>query len=227
MMTPEEVKKWEKDFIVERQGKKFVLYAGLLDMAHKKGLGSITTAIVQIPDTENGKTAICTATATFDIDDKVLSFTGIGDAAPNNVAPAMQTCLLRMAETRAKSRALRDGVNIGVASIEELGNGAGDDSNDEAHAPAQEKRDYAAEFKAKKVAFGGGKLSSHALARHILGYAPGREIFLQDYELSLQRSEEKWREAIAAIQQKAELDAMPKAEPTPEEREQTLAAIGV
>ena len=52
---------------------------------------------------------------------KEYTFTGIGDAAPNNVAPAMQTCLIRMAETRAKARALRDGVNVGTAALEELG----------------------------------------------------------------------------------------------------------
>jgi hypothetical protein len=48
------------------------------------------------------------------------TFTGIGDAAANNVAPAMQLCLVRMAETRSKARALRDAVNIGVAAFEEL-----------------------------------------------------------------------------------------------------------
>jgi hypothetical protein len=59
-------------------------------------------------------------------------FTGIGDAAPNNVTPAMQTCLVRMAETRAKARALRDAVNIGVAAFEEL-----DNEGEGAHLPAQ------------------------------------------------------------------------------------------
>src|SRR5205823_6640768 len=48
-------------------------------------------------------------------------FSGIGDANPSNVAPAMVTCLLRLAETRAKARAMRDAVNVGVAAFEELG----------------------------------------------------------------------------------------------------------
>lgn len=111
----------KKEFLVERQGKQFVLYAGLLELAHEKGLVSITTSLLQVPEEENGNTAIVTAIATLDRDGKTLSFTGIGDAAPNNVAPAMRTCLLRMAETRAKARALRDAVNIGVAALEELG----------------------------------------------------------------------------------------------------------
>lgn len=112
----------KKEFLTTRQGKTFVLYAGLLDLAHQGGLTSIVTTIQQVPDQENGKVAIVTATASFESDGKSKTFTGIGDAAPNNVAPAIQTALLRMAETRAKARALRDGTNIGVAALEELGN---------------------------------------------------------------------------------------------------------
>ena len=48
-------------------------------------------------------------------------FSGIGDASPANVARAMLTCTIRLAETRAKARALRDAVNVGVAALEELG----------------------------------------------------------------------------------------------------------
>ncbi len=110
-----------KEFIVNRQGKEFVLYAGLLDLAHQHGLTSIRTELVQVPSEENNRVAICTATAVFARDGMERVFTGIGDAAPNNVAPAMQTCLIRMAETRSKARALRDAVNIGVAAFEELG----------------------------------------------------------------------------------------------------------
>ncbi len=110
-----------KDFMVERQGKTFCLYAGLLDLAHQTGLLSIKTSLVQIPNEANNRTAICTAVVTMLIDGVEKEFTGIGDAAPNNVAPAMQNCLIRMAETRSKARALRDAVNIGVAAFEELG----------------------------------------------------------------------------------------------------------
>ena len=107
--------------MVERQGKQFVLYAGLLSLAHEQGLKSITTSLIQIPSEANNRVAICTATVVLEKDGVERVFTGIGDAAPNNVAPAMQTCLIRMAETRAKARALRDAVNIGVAAFEELG----------------------------------------------------------------------------------------------------------
>ena len=110
-----------KEFMVERQGRMFCLYAGLLDLAHQQGLTSIHTQLIQVPSEANKNTAICTAIVTLEKDGQVRTFAGIGDAAPNNVAPAMQTCLIRMAETRAKGRALRDAVNVGVAAFEELG----------------------------------------------------------------------------------------------------------
>ena len=121
----------KKEFIVERQGKSFVLYAGLLDLAHQNGLKEIRTELVQIPTTDNHQVAICVATVLIETEGVARIFTGIGDAAPENVSPAMRTVLIRMAETRAKARALRDAVNVGVAAFEELG-------DDESHeAPAR------------------------------------------------------------------------------------------
>jgi hypothetical protein len=110
-----------KEFLVERQGKTFCLYSGLLDLAHQQGLRSIQTNLVQVPSETNKGVAIVTATVTMERDGVLRVFTGIGDAAEVNVAPAMRTCLIRMAETRSKARALRDAVNIGVAAFEELG----------------------------------------------------------------------------------------------------------
>lgn len=105
-----------KQFIVERDGRNFVLYAGLLDEAHQQGLESIETELIQIPAPVNGELAIVRA--------KVVTahgtYHGIGDAAPDNVPQEFSTCLIRMAETRAKARALRDAVNIGMAALEEL-----------------------------------------------------------------------------------------------------------
>ncbi len=110
----------KREFIVERQGRAFVLYAGLLDMAHSQGLQSIRTELIQIPTEENRCSAICFATVTMRLEGIETVFTGIGDANPLNVPNAMQQCLIRMSETRAKARALRDAVNVGVASIEEM-----------------------------------------------------------------------------------------------------------
>ncbi len=107
----------KKEFIVERQGKSFVLYSGLLDEAHAQGLKSIATSLLQAPNDANGHVAICSATVEME---SGRTFAGIGDASPLNVNEMMRNCLIRMAETRAKARALRDAVNVGVVAVEEL-----------------------------------------------------------------------------------------------------------
>ena len=107
----------KREFLVERSGRSFVLYAGLLDEAHERGLKGITTELVQAPTDANGQTAVCRATVVTERG----TFTGLGDACPTNVSRQMLPHLLRLAETRAKARALRDAVNVGVAAVEELG----------------------------------------------------------------------------------------------------------
>lgn len=106
-----------KQFIVNLQGKEFVTYEGLLDLAHQTGLKSIETEILQLPTDENGNT--CIVKAVCKTDD--AEFHGIGDAAPNSVNRMILPHAIRMAETRAKARALRDLTNIGMTAVEELG----------------------------------------------------------------------------------------------------------
>jgi len=103
--------------MIERQGKRFVLYAGLLEEAHSRGLRSIETDLLQVPGPGNGEVAIVKAVVRTE-DGK---FTGIGDASPENVNRTIAPHVIRMAETRAKARALRDAINVGVTAFEELG----------------------------------------------------------------------------------------------------------
>ena len=105
-----------EEYMIERQGKRFVLYAGLLE-AHSRGLRSIETELLQVPTKENGEVAIVKAV----IRTEEGKFGGIGDASPQNVNRAIAPHLIRMAETRAKARALRDAINVGVTAFEELG----------------------------------------------------------------------------------------------------------
>jgi hypothetical protein len=104
-------------WVINRQGKDFVLFAGLLDLAHRSGLRGITTSIAQIGDATNGQRHVVLAVA--DMGDG-RQFCGIGDADPSNVSKMILPSALRMAETRAKARALRDAVNVAMVSIEEL-----------------------------------------------------------------------------------------------------------
>jgi predicted amidohydrolase YtcJ len=112
-----------EEYMIERQGKRFVLYAGLLEEAHSRGLRSIETELLQVPKSENGEIAIVRAVVRTE-DGK---FTGIGDASPENVNRTIAPHVIRMAETRAKARALRDAINVGVTAFEELG---GEDGNE-------------------------------------------------------------------------------------------------
>ncbi len=103
----------DKRFIVNLQGKDFVTYEGLLDNAHQKGLLGIKTELVSYKDNQ----AIFKAEAFTEQG----CFTGYGDADPSNVNRMIAKHILRMAETRAKARALRDLTNIGMTAFEELG----------------------------------------------------------------------------------------------------------
>lgn len=115
----------DRRYVIQREGKDFALYAGLLDLAHERGLLSIETVIVQLPTEANGNMAVVQAAVRLSDAQGVLrTFQGIGDAAPGNVNRMMAPHILRMAETRAKARALRDAVNVGEALA--------DDPSDEA-----------------------------------------------------------------------------------------------
>jgi hypothetical protein len=109
-----------EEFMITRQGKQYVLFAGLLDEAHQNGLRGIDTELVQVPTAENGNIAV--VKAVVDMEDG-RTFSGIGDASPENVGRNIVPHIIRMAETRAKARALRDAVNVGATALEELSDG--------------------------------------------------------------------------------------------------------
>ena len=110
--------KLDESFIKKIDDKDFVLYAGLLDLAHQKNLVSVDVELIQFPSEENKNTAICKATVKT-IDGKI--FSDIGDANPQNCNSKVARHLIRMASTRSKARAFRDMDNIGITALEELG----------------------------------------------------------------------------------------------------------
>ncbi len=109
--------KIDERFIVKLQEKEFVTYEGLLDLAHQKGLKGMITELIQVPSKDNNNTCIVHARAITENGE----FHGIGDANPSNVNSFISKHLIRMAETRAKARALRDLTNVGMTAVEELG----------------------------------------------------------------------------------------------------------
>lgn len=146
-----------EEFFVERQGRTMVLYAGLLQEAHERGLVSISTELLEKVMDDEGEPVYAVARATVlmsyegqDRPDLRKTFTGIGDATRRNVGRMIVPHLIRMAETRAKARALRDAINVGVTALEELG-GDEEPSSSEAPAegsPAREKKPSSGEDRA-------------------------------------------------------------------------------
>jgi hypothetical protein len=108
--------KMENKLYINIKGKDFVLYEGLLNEFHKNGGKEIRTELIQTVLKEE----------TFFIFKAVVigekgTFEAYGDACKGNVGAMILPHMMRMAETRAKARALRDYNNIGVCSVEELG----------------------------------------------------------------------------------------------------------
>ncbi len=103
-------------FIKKIQGKDFVLFEGLLEMAHADGLKRVETQLLQAPHKDNGMLAIVRAVIETD---KGI-FSALGDASPESAERPMQPHLVRLADTRAIARAIRIAVNVGITAVEEI-----------------------------------------------------------------------------------------------------------
>jgi hypothetical protein len=117
-------------FIKNLQGKDFILYGGLIALAQDAGFQGIRTTLVQAPSDANGNMAIVHATVT---NKEGFTFDGLGDCDDRNANKMIVQHKVRMAETRAKGRALRDMLGIDMVCFEELG----DDGPIADHKPQQ------------------------------------------------------------------------------------------
>ncbi len=97
-----------KEFMSQRQGKWAVSYAGLLHLAHERGLIGIETNILQFPTADNGMTCVVRADVRLEREGRAYTFADVGDANAGNVTKMVAQHIIRMASTRAKARALRD-----------------------------------------------------------------------------------------------------------------------
>jgi hypothetical protein len=107
----------DKRYLVQLHGKPFVRYAGLLSLAHARGLQSLEAVFIGTP-TET--LALAQATAIF-ADGR--RFVESADATPQNVQAGVRAHFPRMALVRAKARALRDALGVDVCAVEELSDG--------------------------------------------------------------------------------------------------------
>lgn len=109
--------RFSTDKVVKLQGKEYVLFEGLLEVAHAHcDLKGIATTVLQMPTKDDPTCMIQAVVTTGD----GSTFTGIGDASPANVNKMIIPHIPRMAETRAIARALRFLTGFGTA-FEELG----------------------------------------------------------------------------------------------------------
>jgi hypothetical protein len=105
-----------RDHAVIIRGKPFIQYAGLLALAHERGIVSLKAKFISV----TSELALAEAEVVF-ADGR--TFTEAADATPANVGATVRHAFARMALTRAKARCLRDGLSIGICALEELGEG--------------------------------------------------------------------------------------------------------
>ena len=100
--------------IVNLKGKEYVLFSGLLDLAHRNGLESLTSRIIHF-DMEKGE-CVHEASATG----ARGSYIAHGDSTPENTGKMVASAFIRMSETRSYARVLRLYLGTGMCSKEEL-----------------------------------------------------------------------------------------------------------
>lgn len=115
-------------FVKNLQGKEFMTYNGLIALGKDKGIKSMTSKILQYPSDNNNNTIIIEASLVGyeEVNGKLeeVTYTGIGDANTGNCNKQVGQHFIRMADTRAKGRALRDFLGIDMVMSEELGGDA-------------------------------------------------------------------------------------------------------
>lgn len=102
------------NYITTLQGKEYILFNGLLFLAHKLGLKSIHTEIIE----HNRQEGFCIIKAT--VTGERGTYSSYGDADPATCGKKIKDAYIRMSDTRATARALRFYCGIGITSLDEL-----------------------------------------------------------------------------------------------------------
>lgn len=150
--------------ITPLHGKEYINAEGLQYLAKKQGVKAQRVEVLEFASDPASKSWAVKATV---IDKDGNLFSDIGDAAPNNVGPAIKNATLRMACTRATNRALRKvltGPGVAMTSAEELP-AAGDSSD-----PDLKQSGHAEEFeKFLQAAIGLGFKDIKAVEKYAKG----------------------------------------------------------
>jgi hypothetical protein len=105
----------------------YVTHSGLIRLARRRRCSGITVRpLDKFCDSSSSHWAF---QATVFKTRAGKGFTGIGDADPSNISPLLRGSEMRIAETRAVSRALRKAYGIGICSVEEIGSFSGTAKN--------------------------------------------------------------------------------------------------
>jgi hypothetical protein len=97
----------------------YVTHSGLLRIAQRRRCHGIKTSLQYVVSDPTARRWVFKATVYKTPGSK--GFVGYGDADPSNTSSLVRGAELRLAETRAISRALRAAYAIGLCSVEELG----------------------------------------------------------------------------------------------------------
>jgi hypothetical protein len=130
--APKVTDDFKKNYFVEIKKKEAVKAVGLLVLGHEKGIKNLTTEVLQFPNKDNGGVCIVQANligyAWSPADKKIVeaNFSAIGDASRENCSSMVADSFIRMAETRAVGRVLRNYTNIGMLCSDEVGSATED-----------------------------------------------------------------------------------------------------
>lgn len=125
-LPPKVTQEFKNAYYVNIKGTNTVKVNGLLVLAHEKGFKEFTTELVEAPTQANGQTAIFKARIIGYGWDAVnnciceVTLESHGDANPGNCNSMVAAHYIRMAETRAIGRLLRNYLNVSVVTLEEL-----------------------------------------------------------------------------------------------------------
>jgi isopentenyl phosphate kinase len=111
----------KQGFIIRLQGNDYVLYKGLVALAHEMGLKSIISEPIEI-DWDAGRFIFKATVTMLDELGHEKVFVDYGDCTKHNTNKMIYPAALRMASTRARGRALRDATGVALTTHEELPN---------------------------------------------------------------------------------------------------------